>query len=51
MQDPNLHPLVAEVCCGKKVKEKNVEGLGRAGQGGFGDVFFVDKNFVVKRVL
>ena len=39
------------MCCGKKLKEKNVEGLGRAGQGGFGDVFIVDKNFVVKRVL
>jgi len=25
--------------------------LGKAGQGGFGDVFFVDENFVVKRVL
>ena len=51
LKNPNLHPLIAEVCCAKIIKEDHVEGLRRAGKGGFGDVFFVDQNFVVKRVL
>jgi hypothetical protein len=27
----NLHPLIAQICCGKIVKEKDIERLKRAG--------------------
>jgi hypothetical protein len=33
------------------VPEENIDRLEKAGAGGQGDVFFVDKNFVVKRCL
>lgn len=51
LRDPNLNPLIKQICCGKIVKEKDIECLKKAGKGGFGDVFIVDENFVVKRVL
>jgi serine/threonine protein kinase len=46
-----LHWLVKQVCCGYIVKEDSLSSLKKAGQGGFGDVFFLDENYVVKRVI
>jgi hypothetical protein len=51
LKNPKLHPLIAKICCGFIIKEDDLLCLGKAGQGGFGDVFLVDENFVVKRVV
>jgi hypothetical protein len=31
LHDPNLHPLIFQICCGEIVKEKHIERLERAG--------------------
>jgi hypothetical protein len=51
LKDPKLPPLIAEICCGFIIKEDNLLSLGKAGQGGFGDIFLVDENFVIKRIV
>jgi hypothetical protein len=51
LQHHNLHPLIAAICCGYTIKEEYIEASIKAGKGGFGDVFYVDKNFVVKKIV
>jgi hypothetical protein len=51
LKDPKLPRLIAEICCGYIIKEVDLLCLGKAGSGGFADVFFVDENFVVKRIV
>jgi hypothetical protein len=43
--------MLREILCGLKINDKDIERLEKVGEGGFGEIFILDENFVLKRIL